>query len=211
MRSDEANVIVSNVLTPEEVLQVFSAVEKSHGTDFVSVHCQTNNFIELPKVIIDRFTEHARAISGNNNLVLTEFCHSIYKNRDIDGKRYRPSLFPHYDETFKSPRFTLDYQLRSTIDWPIVVEPNTELVLKDNQAATFSGTNQIHWRKPTEFLDTDSVEMIFCHFSDPSAEDKDDQTNRLISDKAEKYKKIFYSSGGFSNDQIIKTGESRHG
>ena len=199
MKHDESNVIIDNVLTQEEVDQIFAAVEKSHGSDFVSVHCQTNNFIELPKNIVDKFTEQARSVSGNNNLVLTEFCHSIYKNREVDGKKYRPSLFPHYDETFKAPRFTLDYQLKATIDWPIVVEPNVELILKDNQAATFSGTNQIHWRTPTEFADSDSVEMIFCHFSDPSIEEKDKATNDIMNEKALKYKEQFYSSGGFSN------------
>lgn len=199
MKHDEANVVIDNVLTAEEIAEVVSAVDKSHGTDFVSVHCQTNNFIELPKHIIDKFTNHARRISGNSDLVLTEFCHSIYKNREVDGVKYRPSLFPHYDETFKAPRFTLDYQLKGTLDWPIVVEPNTELVLKDNQAATFSGTNQIHWRTPTEFSDQDSVEMIFCHFSDPSGMEKDEATNSIMNDKALKYKELFYSNGGFSN------------
>jgi hypothetical protein len=201
MKYDEANVIIDNVLTEDEVAQIFAAVDKSHGSDFVSVHCQTNNFIELPISIINKFTEQARHVSGNNNLVLTEFCHSIYKNREVDGKKYRPSLFPHYDETFKTPRFTLDYQLKATIDWPIVVEPNKELVLKDNQAGTFSGTNQIHWRTPTEFSDDDSVEMIFCHFSDPYAKEKDEKTNEVMDEKALKYKEAFYSNGGFSNGQ----------
>jgi hypothetical protein len=200
MKHDEANVVIDNVLTEEEILQVVAAVDKSHGTDFVSVHCQTNNFIELPQNIINKFTEHAKTVSGNTNLVLTEFCHSIYKNREVDGKKYRPSLFPHYDETFKAPRFTLDYQLKSTLDWPIVVEPDTELILKDNQAATFSGTNQVHWRTPTEFSENDSIEMIFCHFSDPSIEKKDSQTNDAMDSKVKKYKEIFYSTGGFSND-----------
>jgi hypothetical protein len=199
MKHNEANVVIDNVLTQDEVSQLITAVENSHGSDFVSVHCQTNNFIELPSNIINKFTEQARHVSGNNNLVLTEFCHSIYKNREVDGVKYRPSLFPHYDETFKAPRFTLDYQLRSTIDWPIVVEPDKELILKDNQAATFSGTNQIHWRTPTEFSDDDSVEMIFCHFSDPSIDDKDKETNDIMNEKALKYKELFYSNGGFSN------------
>jgi hypothetical protein len=206
MKHDEANVVIDNVLTEEEILQVVAAIDKSHGTDFVLVHCQTNNFIELPQNIINKFTEHAKTVSGNTNLVLTEFCHSIYKNREVDGKKYRPSLFPHYDETFKAPRFTLDYQLKATLDWPIVVEPDTELILKDNQAATFSGTNQIHWRTPTEFSEGDSVEMIFCHFSDPSIEKKDSQTNEDMDSKAKKYKEIFYANGGFSNHQKESSG-----
>lgn len=199
MKQDEKNIIIDNVLTEEEIVQIWNAVNNSHGTDFVSIHCQTNNFIELPQNIIDKFTNYAKYISGNNNLVLTEFCHSDYKNREVNGKKYRPSLFPHYDETFKTPRFTLDYQLKATLDWPIVVEPNLELTLKDNQAVTFSGTNQIHWRKPTEFSDTDSVEMIFCHFSDPNSEEKDSDVNDSLNQKAKQYQELFNANGGFSN------------
>lgn len=199
MKHDEANIVVDNVLTEDEIEQIWAAVKNSHGSDFVSVHCQTNNFIELPQNIVEKFTKYARTISGNDSLVLTEFCHSDYQNREVNGKKYRPSLFPHYDETFKTPRFTFDYQLRGTIDWPIIVEPDTKLVLKDNQAATFSGTNQIHWRQPTEFSDNDSVEMIFCHFSDPTADEKDDATNNRMKQKASEYQQWFTANGGFSN------------
>ena len=62
MKHDEANVVIDNVLTEEEILQVVAAVEKSHGTDFVSVHCQTNNFIQLPQNIINKFTEYNEII-----------------------------------------------------------------------------------------------------------------------------------------------------
>jgi hypothetical protein len=210
MKHDEANIVVDNVLTEEEIAQLLDAVNNSHGHDFVAIHCQTNNFIDIPQNIVDKFTKYARDISGNDNLVLTEFCHSDYKNREVNGKRYRPSLFPHYDETFKAPRFTLDYQLRGTLDWPIIVEPDTRLVLKDNQAATFSGTNQIHWREPTEFSDTDSVEMIFCHFSDPTAPEKDPEVNVLMDKKASEYQEWFNANGGFTNG-IYRNGRYGNG
>ena len=199
MKHNEANVIVDNVLTEDQINRVRLAVSNKKGSDFVGIHCQTNNFIDLPQDIVDTFTSHARSISGNNNLVITEYCHSIYSNLEVDGRSYRPSLFPHYDETFKEPRFTFDYQLKATLPWPIVVEPDTELILKDNQAATFSGTNQIHWRTPTPFGDDDYVEMIFCHFSDPTIGAKDTETNELMDEKAAKYQEWFDNNGGYTN------------
>ena len=195
------NVIVDNILTEEEIAQVYKAVENNDGNTFVQVHCQLNNFITLPHSIIEKFTNHAKRISGNDNLVLNEFCHARYQNTTSNcGKfHFRPSLFPHYDETFKEPRFTFDYQLKANIDWPIVVEPNTHLSLKDNQAATFSGTHQIHWRVPTIFEDDQFVEMIFCHFFDPTEGLKGEDVNRIMDEKADKYKKEFFDNGGLSN------------
>jgi hypothetical protein len=58
----------------------------------------------------------------------------------------------------------LDVQLKSNINWPIVVE-GKEIQLGDNDAVTFSGTHQIHWRAPLEFKDGDFIDMLFCHFS----------------------------------------------
>lgn len=200
MKYTENNVVVDNVLTQFEIEQIYEAVKNNNGEDFVEPHCQLNKFIRLPEEIIEKFTQHARKISGNNNLVLTEYCYSIYKNKkDNNGKNLLPSLFPHYDETFKEPRFTFDYQLRSTIDWPLFVEPDKEFILKDNQALTFSGTHQIHWRTPVVFNDDDYIEMIFCHFSDPSSGPKEDDVNDIMNAKAKHYRDIFFNDGGFSN------------
>lgn len=204
MKYDEVNTIVDNVLTEDEIAQILTALENKSGSAFVAIHCQTNNFIHLPQNLVDKFTNYARSISGNNNLVLTEYCHNRYENVEKDGKSYKPSLFPHYDETFKEPRFTFDYQLRSNIDWPIVVEPNKELILKDNQAATFSGTNQIHWRTPTTFKDGDFVEMVFCHFSDPTQGPKPEEVNDVMNEKAAKYQEWFDANGGYSNGKYLE-------
>lgn len=200
MKYTESNTVVENVLTDEEISQIYEAVKDNNGEDFIRPHCQLNYFIRLPESIIDKFTKHAREISGNNNLVLTEYCYSIYKNTiDKNGEKLRPSLFPHYDETFKEPRFTFDYQLNSTIDWPLVVEPDKEFILKNNQALTFSGTHQIHWRTPVSFSDNDYIEMVFCHFSDPSSGPKDSDVNDIMNDKAKHYRDIFFNDGGYSN------------
>jgi len=199
MKHNEKNIIVKNVFSDNEIEQIKNSVNNSSGSAFIEPHCQLNNFIKLPENIILKITNYAREISGNNNLVLTEYCHAIYKNTKKNERIYRPSLFPHYDETFLEPRFTFDYQLDANIDWPLVVAPDTEFVLENNQALTFSGTHQIHWRKPTIFNDDQYVQMIFCHLSDPNTTTKDDNVNKFMDSEATKYLEIFYNSGGFSN------------
>lgn len=193
------NVVIENVLSEEDIPLVYEAVNNNSGTAFVDVHSQLNIFINLPQNILDKFINHAKAVSGNDNLVLTEYCYAKYQNVTSEcGKKFRPSLFPHVDETFKQPRFTFDYQLNGNIDWDIIVEDRV-ISLKSNQAGTFSGTHQVHWREPKKFEDDQFIEMIFCHFSDPSEGPVDPEHAKAIAEKAAEYKKQFFANGGFSN------------
>ena len=36
--------------------------------------------------------------------------------------------------------------------------------MKDNEALTFSGTHQVHWRPKREFVEGEFLEAIFMHF-----------------------------------------------
>lgn len=202
MKYDEINTTVDNVFTQEEINSIYKSLQNNSGGDFVKVHCQANTFIQLEESIIQKVTSKAKEISGNNNLILTEYCHARYNNVTSNCGRfhYRPSLFPHYDETFKEPRFTFDYQLAGNIEWPIVVEPDKVFSLKNNQAVTFSGTHQIHWRQPQIFSDNEFIEMLFFHFSDPSIGSKGDDVNKVMDQKAKIYSEQFYANGGFTND-----------
>lgn len=198
MSFNTPNVIVKDVFTNDEIYQIWKSVDASTRSAFIETHCQLNKYIDLPDHITNKFISYAKSITGNENLELTEYCYARYQNTELGGKRYRPSLYPHYDETFKEERFTFDYQLDSNIDWDIVVEDKT-LSLKNNQAGTFSGTHQIHWRTPIEFRDDQYVEMIFCHFTDPTSKIKEKEIAEKIDQKAKEYRNVFYSQGGFSN------------
>ena len=98
---------------------------------------------------------------------------------------YIPKLFPHFDH-FKEHRITFDIQLKSTIEWPIIVE-GTEFILQNNDAVVFSGTDQIHWRKNIELSKEDYVDMLFIHLSlkenkeEISLEFKNEREERLNS------------------------------
>jgi len=151
----------SNIFTEEEIKDIYDVINlnSNDNTTKVKIYGQKVWFIDLPENIKNRVTGQMKVVH-NQNVKLEEISFARYSKEYSDI----PILTPHYDNTFKEPRVTLDVQLRSNIDWTIVVEGN-EIKLMDNEAAAFSGTHQVHWRKPIEFKDGDFVEMLFCHFS----------------------------------------------
>jgi hypothetical protein len=90
-----------------------------------------------------------------------------------------PNLDFHIDSVFTKPMLTFDIQMRSTLDWPIIVNEK-EYSLKDNQALTFSGTHQVHSRKPVAFKEDDVCDMIFCHLEHSDLEDIDVEFRKKI-------------------------------
>lgn len=202
MKHDMINTVIEDVFTQDEINQIYKAVQNNSGNEFIQPHSQANTFIQLPDAIVAKIENKAREISGNPNLVLSEYCHSRYQNVTSNCGRFhfKPSLFPHYDETFKEPRFTFDVQLNANVDWPLIVAPDKKFTLKNNQALTFSGTHQIHWREPKHFEDNQYVEMLFCHLSDPTLPEKTPEVNEYMNAQAAKYKHQFYANGGFTNN-----------
>ena len=73
---------------------------------------------------------------------------------------------------------------------------NREFTLKDNEALTFSGTHQVHWRKHKDFDDKDFIEMLFCHFS------LENKVPITIEDKIEIEKKMTEFTNRFSMNLI---------
>ena len=112
-----------------------------------------------------------------------------------------PKLFPHFDG-FPEPRLTFDYQIGSNTSWPLVVE-DREYVLKDNQALTFSGTHQIHWRVHKDFSETDYLDMIFFHLKQKNAAPNPEGHKDLMQQRKDKYSEVWYNS--------INKGENNNG
>jgi len=150
-----------NIFPKEEIDLIYKAIDldSNESTTQVKIYGQKVWFIDLPEIIKNRVTRQMITIH-NQNVKLEEISFARYSKEYSDI----PVLTPHYDNTFTHPRVTLDVQLRANVDWTIVVE-DFEIKLSDNMAAAFSGTHQVHWRKPLEFKDGDFVEMLFCHFS----------------------------------------------
>jgi hypothetical protein len=169
MHVDEKNIIIDNFFTDSEIEQIYDHVKNTPEDKkiLVDVFGHVAYFSGLPNEIVEKI-EKVSQKNYNKKIKLEAFCYARYS---IDYG-IKPKLFPHYDDTFKEPRFTVDIQLKATKAWPIVVE-GRPYTLKNNQALTFSGTHQIHWREKIAFDKNDYVDMIFCHF----VEDSDNQIN----------------------------------
>lgn len=186
------NQIYKDVFTREELDSLYSVIDinQTENTTVLSLYAQKAWFVDLPDSIKNKVSVLANKIYGNK-VKLEEISFARYSKEYGDF----PVLTPHYDNSFKESRVTLDVQLRSNIDWPIIIQDKS-FTLKDNEAVTFSGTNQIHWRKYQEFSDSDFIEMLFCHFS------LEDKKLITLEDKEEIEKNMVYYSNRFSMNLI---------
>lgn len=207
MRYDAPNIVIDNVLTQEEISEIFEIVGKTTNTGFQEYLCYTMWHIQLPQHLIEKFTRYAEEIAGIP-LVLREYNLSRYQKTISDCKKflYNPMLFPHTDDAFKEDRFTVDYQIRSNVDWEIVVdnwESEKEYTLKDNQALTFSGTHQIHWRPKRDFKDGEFLEAVFLHFSPVEPKPFSEEHKQKVAQRQEEQKIKWRNTPGFSDNPIV--------
>ena len=186
MKFDEKNVVIENLLTDSEISDLYSSIKKPYKNYVMDLHVQQISDFRMPKSIEDKIISHVENITGLSGFEL-EYQFSRYELLDVDGKVEVPNLRPHFD-TFTEPRFTFDYQLGSNIDWPIYVE-GKKFILKNNQALTFSGTHQIHWRPARDFVIGEFLEMVFCHLylKDSSTQLGPEHAN-LMYDKSEEWR-----------------------
>jgi hypothetical protein len=191
MKYDESNTIVKDVLTTGEIASIYKMLETPSQEYVMKRFNQKISDFQLPPSVAKKVVEHCEKISGESDLVISEYQFARYTNiYEEDGTLGAPFLSPHYDETFKEPRFTFDYQMASNTSWPLVVEER-EYALEDNQALTFSGTHQIHWRTKKVFSDEDFIDMIFFHLKKSNAEPKGAEVNSEMNKKAKHFIKVY--------------------
>ena len=155
------NIIIKDILSEDQIKQIYEIVDSTpeesttvqdrigHKAYLVSLGENIREHLE--KIVQDRFGE---------DWILNAYQFARYSKE----YGYMPKLYPHYDDAFRDHKLTLDVQIKGTKPWGIVVEGD-EYILNNNEALTFSGTDQIHWRSDIEFNDDDCFDMIFCHFS----------------------------------------------
>jgi hypothetical protein len=206
MKKDLKNVIIENILTQEEINTILEIVSKTQSQNFHNELAYNSWHIQLPESIINKFTEHAESIAGIK-LKLEEYNFSRYEKITSSCGKYifNPLLFPHTDEAFMSDRFTLDYQVRSNVSWPITVdnwETEIDYTLKDNEALTFSGTHQVHWRPKKDFIEGEFLELIFMHFAPLDKKElSKEHINEMRKRGSEAYEKWSKQPGITSNGQ----------
>jgi hypothetical protein len=160
MITQSHNNIYKNILSEQDIKDIYDVVNKAKDDSSVIVkhYRQKAYFVDLPEHVVDKIVNFVKNIYPYK-ITLKEISFATYKK--IDGAD--PILSPHFDTTFEEHRFTFDIQVKSNISWPLVVE-GKEFLLNDNEALTFFGTSQIHWRTYREFKEDEFIDMIFCHF-----------------------------------------------
>ena len=158
------NQIIDNLLTQSEIIEVMASSLDSRTVKFKERLSQRNHIIYLSEKILHKVTKKAEELSGTTGLKLTGSSYAVYQNvRSKDLPIKRPKLQEHYDTNMGGPMVTIDVQMASSMDWPLLVD-GKEYTLKDGQALLFSGTNQLHGRPDIRFTDEDYVHMLFLHF-----------------------------------------------
>jgi hypothetical protein len=209
MKYDLPNVVIKDVLTKDEINEIFNIVNETTNTGFQGSLCYTMWHITLPQHLIEKFTKYAEEVAGVP-LVLKEYNLSRYQKTISDCKKFlfNPMLYPHTDDAFNQDRVTLDYQIRSNISWDLVVdnwESEKSYTLEDNEILTFSGTHQIHWRPKREFKDDEFLEAVFLHFAPLDAKDfTEEHLNKLKEKKDVLFDKWDKTEGLSSNPLVLE-------
>ena len=92
------------------------------------------------------------------NVYLFDIIFISYSNKDL----LVPKL-PEHTDNGSFTKYTIDYQYKANINWPLIVD-GVEFPLKDNDAVTFLGSNQMHGRPNRIFKDEEYLENIFFQF-----------------------------------------------
>ena len=170
------NIIINNILTEDQIKQIYDIVDSAPEEKTVIQKRLGHKayLVGLGEELRKHFEEIVQKYYGEE-WILIDYQFARYSSKF----GYKPKLYPHFDDAFDVHKLTLDVQVRSTIDWPIVVE-GKEFLLKDNDGLIFSGTDQIHWRTEAELSEDDVVDLVFCHC------ERKDGPNRFISEDHKK-------------------------
>jgi hypothetical protein len=193
MRFDIPNTIVTNVLSEDEISQVYSAIDNSHNSYLMEKYVQSVKDFRLPDSVKEKVIKLSEEISGESNLEISEYQFARYQNiTKEDGTVLKPNLSPHFDDMFPESRFTFDYQIGGNCEWPLSVEHRL-FALKNNEALTFSGTHQVHWREKMEFADGQFIDMVFFHLRKIGDGPKPEDLNKHMKEKTEEFR-VWYNS-----------------
>lgn len=166
MNPDIENKIINNIFSKEQITRIYNLVNECPDEKKKSFN-KWGQIVYYIEAFNDRYSGQEDLFETIEAVIQKEYGKSIRVGA-IQFARYtlesgnEPNLAPHIDGVFEKPMLTCDIQMHATRPWPIVVN-GKEFILMDNQALTFSGTHQVHWRTKIKFTKNDYVDMIFCH------------------------------------------------
>lgn len=185
MLNSEKNIIIDNILSSDEIdilkniindeKQKLKIFEKQPESFEESIIVKNKDFarlsiksLKLPDSILNKIELIVKEKCGNNYKLFDTVTYLEY------AEEYgNPKLTDHTDKTEQAINLHVDYQLDANVDWAIKVEENS-YILKNNQALTFDGFNQVHSRKFLKFKPGQFVKMILFRFQNIDLQGKSD-------------------------------------
>lgn len=181
--------VLSNFFTQEEEKTLRNLVETNrqlepNSSRFAPMIIEKMSRMQIefviPKDIEEKLTNLAKKYYNDPDLILSHYQYLDYYGRYGNGNS--PMLPPHLDTENYYTKISIDYQMKSNIDWAIVVEGQS-FILKDKEVLVFEAGERIHWRDPIKLKAEDRCEVIVFHFSNkdehqPYAEKQMDQEER---------------------------------
>jgi hypothetical protein len=162
--------IIKNFFTDEEV-EVLKAIIKyqKNAKDIVEFYAPlvlpdlSRMQIEVmyPPTIQKKLELFASEMVGEEVFMSHNSYLSYHKEHNVG---INPKLPVHYDSDNYFSKLTMDYQLESNIEWPIVIEGES-FNLQYGDLLVFWGAGQVHWREPVLFKEGDNTEVLTMHFS----------------------------------------------
>jgi hypothetical protein len=147
--------IFDDVFNSEEISFIINKINELEFAGQGKIYRETGRKLiglkELDKSIINKV-----------ELYIQDFYKKNLSVADIGFMRFKkeygkPKLLPHKDDY--ACEVVFDYQLRTNKKWDLFIE-GKRVELKDNQAVSFEGESEAHWREKTVFDDSEYVEMI---------------------------------------------------
>ena len=162
--------IVKNFFSPDEEKQLRDLVEANrllpHGSSkqapmIIESMSRMQIEFDVPPNIEEKLMKLAKEFV-DEDLVLSHFQYLDYYGKYGNGNS--PKLPPHLDVENYYTKVSIDYQMKSNIDWAVVVE-GEKFILRDNEVLVFEAADRIHWRDPIILKENDRCEVIVFHFS----------------------------------------------
>lgn len=216
--------IIKGFFTEEELEVILAIVKYQKNAKDLSAFHAPLILPELSRMQIELMYPPSiqfKLESFASNLVGEEvfMSHNSYLSytKEHDGSK-NPKLPVHYDSDNYFTKLTMDYQLDSNIDWPIVIE-NESFNLQYGDLLLFWGAGQAHWREPVWFNEGDKTEVLTMHFATRKdfeelnnvSRDPEKRKERLAKWQADpvfaQYNKDFFEKeDAFTNFKIISKG-----
>jgi len=164
-----------------------------------------NDIKNILNLKINKIANENNLLKDQESLTLTECSFAQYTPQYGN----KPKLFPHFDTHAKDgQRITVDIQLKSNINWPVIVEGN-KFNIFERDAILFYGTQQIHWRDRREnFEINEFTDMLFCHFAFSPQKPWSKNQKEILEYRSHRIRELCGISNAVEEFDIISRGDN---